>query len=442
MIWLLAYNILVVLLLPLVAAVALFLPRLRLWFKEMAHPWILKQRLGLDGANSEASLWIHAASLGEARTLGPLLETIRRHPPLRVHMTVMTRAALDFALGAYKPKGLIDGASLMPLDIWPVARHFTAAMKEVKALLVMETELWPNFLAAAKKRGMKLILINGRMSEKTTRWMRFLPGAAHWLFGLFDCLCVSEDEYRRLLESFAPAGEVVVTGNLKWDTAGILQSTSASAQRGGLRRRLGLGSEALLWAAASTREGEEEIIINVFKKLAARHGHLRLALAPRHVERAGEVVDLIKGAGMRALMLSRLGEGAKDSAVAVVDEFGVLAALYEAADFVFVGGTFVAKIGGHNFLEPAALGKAVVIGPYYANFQAIADDFIKQGALARVNDAGELFETIERWSKGGEMRLAMGEKAAHLVAGRLGATQRTWAAIEPLLIPRQVKSRE
>ncbi|MBI4063650.1 MAG: hypothetical protein HY401_05040 [Elusimicrobia bacterium] len=434
MIWFLLYNVLSPFLLLGALLAACFSGRGRQWVRESLNWRALSQRLGLSGSNPRAAIAIHAASLGEARSLANFLKVIHQEAPHQaVHMTCMTTAGLQFIETAYIPKGWVETASLVPLDIWPAAALFFSKMRRLKVFILVETELWPNLIAEAKNRGLFLCLINGRLSEKTKKWLGWFPSLGRHLFGSFDAICLTEEGGRDYLKTLGvQAHSLTVTGNIKWDTA-TGQAVLEQAAFADARNRMGLGREEFLWVAASTREGEEEIVLSVFKEIFARRKELRLAIAPRHVERNLEVLKLAQAYGFRAVLLSRLTKGlSAEVPVVVVDEFGVLTKFYDAADGVFVGGTLVPKIGGHNFLEPAARGRPIAIGPYFENFKEVGEEFIEAQALVVARGAKELVAIMEGWVKNPDIRFRLGGRAKEMFQNFSGATQKTWSVLKNL----------
>ncbi|MBI4667750.1 MAG: hypothetical protein HY747_00980 [Elusimicrobia bacterium] len=476
MLWLILYNLLFPFLFAAFLALAVFHSRGRSWLSEFLNPRSLAERLGLALANPKAEIWIHAASLGEARSLGTFLEIFKKHSPgAGIHFTVMTSAAVDFIKTAYLPKGLAASVSLSPLDFWLFTALYARRMRSARILIVVETELWPNLIAGAKRRGLAVCLVNGRLSVKTMSWMRKFPSLGRLVFGLFDAFCVSEKSYMDLIkEIMGEARNITVTGNLKWDTAvGAGQVALDRLGREELRHRLGIGPLDLLWVAASTREGEEEVLFGTYRNLVSRYNKLRLVVVPRHVERSPEVADLAQEADLKSVLWSRTedgvelprtssplvgedaptrvgaGEGSvsrdpchphpalspqgRGETVVVVNKFGLLNSFYGAADMVFVGGTLVHGIGGHNFLEPAARSCAIVIGPYFENFRDIGNEFLSKGALALAKNSEELQDVIKGWIENDQGRRVIGENAAQLFREHQGATQKTWDAVKEFL---------
>lgn len=430
MFWIIIYNLFWPLGFALILLAGVLRGRLKRLASEMG-PAMLPGRLGQSHADPNASVWIHGASLGEVRQLTGFLEHWRREwPSRRIHLSVMTFAALDWARKSLLTKGLVASVAPAPLDFWPCVALYGKTLPSVKTLILVETEIWPTLLFYASHRGLSVGLINGRVSEKTLEWWGWFSGFARRLMSYFDVICVSEERYRELIAPWvADSSRIVVTGNLKWDEAAP-HSVAPPGALGRLRERIGISRQNLFWVAASSREGEEEIILRTFKRLAGRFEGLKLAIAPRHVERGLEILEMAKGHGLRVVLFSKLAQALGSAAVVVVDEFGILNDFYEAADVVFIGGTLVPRIGGHNFLEPASRAKPVVIGPYFDNFFEIGKEFLKQGALAVARNESELGNIVESWLRSPQERGAIGERARDLIERRRGAGQKTLAALE------------
>ncbi|MBI4368878.1 MAG: hypothetical protein HY547_01470 [Elusimicrobia bacterium] len=432
MIWFLIYNALVPVLLLAAAIAAFFVPRVRQWWSAFGDLRKRRERLGSALPATGANCWIHCASLGEARLLVVFLELLKKqHSSVKVHATCMTETGVEFVRKNYVARGLVNGVSLLPIDSWWIMRRQVGLWPNGSLLVLTETELWPNLMMAAKKRGFKIALINGHFSQKTWRWLSMARSLARMLWGTFDVVCVSEESYKRDLADFRVENKpILVTGNMKWDTA-MPAHAASSGVHVALKRRLGFEDGDFCWVGASTREGEEKVLLDIYQRLVTRNKGLRLILAPRHIERAGEVVAMAQRAGLNTSRWSRQRE--KTAQVTVIDEFGLLGPLYGVADGVFVGGTLVPKVGGHNFLEPAYLGKAIAIGPFIENFKDIAQEFVEQKAIEIVPDGKALEEVLGHWIKDPEDRHQIGENARRLFSSHQGGSQRTLDALSDLL---------
>ncbi len=379
----------------------------------------LAQRFGRlgDALPPEPRCWVHAVSVGESAAAVPLVEGIRqRWPELGIVVSTITPT------GARIVTERLAGAAAhryFPIDLpGPVRRALEAARP--RFFIAIETELWPNFLRALARRRIPAMIANGRISDRSFRRYR----RVRWLMRrvLADVAVFAmqtEEDARRIRALGAPPERVVVTGNLKSD---LLPEPSADDARG--RERLGLGAEARLWIAGSTHRGEEAVVLDVFLRARARCPDLRLLLAPRHPERAGEVEELIRARGLTAARRSRLPQDAAAGAVVILDTVGELAELYRLAEIVFVGGSLV-PVGGHNVLEPAMRGKPVLVGPHMSNFREGAELLERSGGGLVVKDGPELERELARLLEDRALVRRMGEAARDAFAGRQGAVSAT-----------------
>lgn len=388
------------------------------------------QRFGRLGAGlpPEPRCWIHAVSVGESAAAVPLAEGIRRRwPELGILVTTITPT------GARIVAERLAGTAAhryFPIDLpGPVARALDAARP--RFFIAIETELWPNFLRALGRRGVPAMIANGRISDRSFR--RY-----HWVRGLMRRVLAdvavfamqSEEDARRIVALGAPRERVVVTGNLKSDLV-----PAAAGGDTAWRARLGLGAEARLWIAGSTHRGEETLVLDAFARARARCPELALLVAPRHPERALEILALTRERGFLAVRRSALPGAAAPGAVVVLDTVGELAALYEAAEIVFVGGSLV-PIGGHNVLEPAMRGKPVLMGPHTSNFREGAELLQRSGGGLVVKDGLELEGEVIRLLEDRDLAARVGEAARLAFAGRQGAVDATLDLIGRHLWPR------
>jgi 3-deoxy-D-manno-octulosonic-acid transferase len=294
----------------------------------------------------------------------------------------------------------------------------------------LETELWPNFFDALAARRVPILIANGRISDRSFRRYQLVrPFVARMLRRVSVFAMQSEEDARRIVALGAPPARVVVTGNLKADLR-----PDAMDRDEGWPRRLGLGPGRPLWIAGSTHRGEEAIVLDAFERLTPRFPGLRLLLAPRHPDRADEVERLIRDRGWPSRRRTALDPVSDGSSVIILDTVGELASLYRWADVVFVGGSLVPS-GGHNMLEPAQRGKAVVFGPHTENFRESAALLVSAGGALVVEDADALAAAVERLLREPALRAQMGESAFAAVARRQGALEKTLALVERHLIP-------
>jgi 3-deoxy-D-manno-octulosonic-acid transferase len=295
-------------------------------------------------------------------------------------------------------------------------------------LLVMETEIWPNLIREARRRGVRVAIVNGRISPRSyPRYLRIRWFLRRVLADVDLMLMQAEPHAARALAIGAPPSAVRAVGNLKFDLS------ADPAPPAALQALFAGVAGAPIWVAGSTMAGEEPQVLAAYRRLLERVPDTLLVLVPRHPERCSEVAASVQAAGFEPLLRSRLTAGGwRRGEVLVVDTLGELAALYAFARAVFVGGSLVAT-GGHNVLEPAAAGRAIVVGPHMANFQEIADAFAAAGAFVQVRDAEELARATAELMADAARRDALGEKARALVAANRGAVERTLDALAPLL---------
>ena len=389
----------------------------------------LAQRLGRlgDGLPAEPRCWVHAVSVGESAAAVPLVEAIhRRWPELGIVVSTITPT------GARIVRDRLAGTAAhryFPLDLpAPVRRALDAARP--RFFIAIETELWPNFLRALARRRIPSMIANGRISDRSfrryhrVRWLMRRVLADVTVFAM-----QSEEDARRILALGAPPSRVVITGNLKSDLVPEAEAVDAV-----WRERLGLGATDRLWIAGSTHRGEEAIVLDAFRRTRERAPGLRLLLAPRHPERAGEVEELIRERGLVPVRRSRRADGGAPDAVVILDTVGELAALYGLAEIVFVGGSLV-PIGGHNVLEPAMRGKPVLYGPHTSNFRDGAERLQRSGGGIVVKDGLELERELSLLLEDRDLARRTGDAARAAFAGRQGAVHATLELIARHLWP-------
>jgi 3-deoxy-D-manno-octulosonic-acid transferase len=378
--------------------------------------------LNLDG---DRSIWIHAVSVGEVLAARPLVPALReRFPGHRLFLSTTTLTGHEVAKKSVRG---LDGLFFAPFD-FPHAVRRALEVVNPSLLVLVETELWPNLIHEASRRGARVALVNGRVSPRSfpryRRVRRFLSGMLTEV-DLF--LMQGEPHAERIRAMAAPPERVKVTGNLKFDAVEAGRPPERTV------RLLHGGSPRPLWVAGSTMPGEEELVLRAFHRVRERVPHARLLLAPRHPERFGLVPSLIEAAGFRCLRRSALDPASwSDGEVLLLDTLGELAHVYSLASVVFVGGSLVAS-GGHNILEPAVAGKPIVVGPHMENFQEIADTFRAESALVQVGSADELGREVSALLLDEPRRRDLGEKARGLVGRNRGAVSRTTDALAPLL---------
>ncbi|QQS49268.1 MAG: 3-deoxy-D-manno-octulosonic acid transferase [Acidobacteriota bacterium] len=401
----------------------------------------LKERLGYlpssIGAVDRPVIWLHAVSVGEALTSRTLLEAMRRRFPdhrLIVSTTTETGQAI-----ARDQLSAADGACYFPFD-WRFSVRGALDRIRPRAVILMESELWFNFLTECRSRKIPVMVANGRISDRSfPRSVRFRFFVRR-LYRLVDRFAMqSRTDFERAIALGADPASVRMTGNLKYDIGDADRVDLQAARR--LDALFSLSGSRLI-VAGSTTEGEEEIVLDAWD-LCRRGGEdLRLLIAPRHPERFDAVARLLESRGVdferRSEAVNNADRVERRAAVVLLDSIGELAAVYRFATLVFVGGSLVPK-GGHNILEPALYSKPVIVGPHMENFRDIAAEFRKREALLQLQP-GDATELIERLSEGMSSILddpglaaRLGENARAAVDANRGATSATVDLIAELI---------
>ena len=380
--------------------------------------------LNVDG---DRSIWVHAVSVGEVLAARPLVLALKaRFPALRVLVSTTT---LTGNAVAQKSVGGNDGLFYAPFD-WPGPVRSALDTVNPALLVLVETEIWPNLIHEARRRGVKVAIVNGRISPRSHQgYVRIRGFLRHVLQEVDLFLMQGEAHAERIRDMGAPAARVRVTGNLKFDSVLVPRTPEK------LRRLLAPESRRghPLFVAGSTAGGEEELVLQAFHQIRECFPDAGLVIAPRHPERFSLVPALVEAAGFPCLRRSALEPGAwKGGEVVLLDTLGELAQVYPLADVVFVGGSLV-PVGGHNVLEAAVAGKPVVVGPHMHNFQEIADQFRAAGALVEVRTSADLAREVTSLLTDEVRRRSVGERARALVEKNRGALLATVEALAGLL---------
>lgn len=378
----------------------------------------LRERLGFGRhphPQGKPGVWLHAVSVGEVAAAAPVAAEMRRLAPgcgLVISTVTSTGRGRAAALFPDAPH------FYAPLDLsWVVARVVEAVSPDL--YLSVDTDLWPNLTRALSLRGVPIVLINGRVSDASfQRWQR-ARGLAAEIFSRATLLCMQTGmDAGRAVALGARAERVLVTGSTKYDAVVVPSPERLS----GLRGSLGLAPGEPLIVGGSTHAGEERALLEASSSLLAS-GKVRLALVPRHPERAEGVAREAESAGWKVALYGAAGAREKAWQVLVVDRVGVLGALYGLATAAFVGKSLCGA-GGQNPLEPAALGVPVVFGPAMDNFREQAENLVADGAAVVVRSTAELAETVGRLLGDASKREAMGRAGVAHVASRRGASAR------------------
>ncbi|MFG6668110.1 lipid IV(A) 3-deoxy-D-manno-octulosonic acid transferase [Halomonas sp. HNIBRBA4712] len=403
----------------------------RIW-REQVPTYPRRQRLGvgLGTLPPAPRLWLHCASVGEVRAARSLIEALlARYPRHSLLITTMT------ATGAAQVQALIEAQTeavkprlahrFLPLDFPGAARCFIDRVAPSLALL-FETELWPNLLHACARRGVPVAVVNGRLSERAlARYLKIRPLMAAALSQIDWLAAKSRVDAERFQALGAPRG-VAVVGSLKFDV------DLPEADLENSKRSLLGESSRPVWVAGSTRDGEEALVLKAHRVLRQRFPEALLILVPRHPQRFDEVATLCRREEFITVRRSEQAAIAGDVEVYLGDTLGELATLYAAGDVAFVGGSLV-TLGGHNVLEPAALGRPVLCGPSLENFSDVAEPLLQAGALERVDTPDALAKALATLLADPVLAKRRGEAGRAVILAHQGALTRTLDGLNVLL---------
>lgn len=386
----------------------------RLWWVGRKNPdgfvhW--QERLGYVASSPEPVIWVHAVSVGETIAAAPLVRALlRRNPDIPILMTAMT------ATGSARAKALFGNKVLYafsPYDTPGAVRRFVDRVQP-RALVIMETELWPNMIALSDRRKVPIFLINARLSERSAKKYKRVASSVRPLLQSIRWIAAQAGEdANRFLSLGATPSSVSVTGSIKFDVE-ISEQVRAEA----LALREKLGADRPVWIAASTHEGEDRQVLEAHQAILARHPGARMVIVPRHPERFSAVAALVTSMGLsiarRSVQRESEGDGVvPDCEVYLGDTMGELLMLYGVSDVAFVGGSLIER-GGHNPLEPAAWGLPVLSGPHIFNFETIYNQLstghgfcVTPSAQVLAERVSELFEDREAASRTGQNALAV-----------------------------------
>jgi 3-deoxy-D-manno-octulosonic-acid transferase len=397
----------------------------------------LRQRLGYlpiaFNVDGDESIWIHAVSVGEALTARALVADLKtRYPRLRLFLSTTTIAGQQVAKRNLQR---LDGVFYFPFD-WAFIVRRTLTIVNPRVFIMMETEIWPNLLRICRERGVKTIMINGRISSRSYPRYRAVRPFFRRVLADVDRFCMQgEQSARRLVDLGADPARVAVTGSLKFDSLQLPTPTAHGKPRDRILRFFRLSPNRTVVVAGSTMKGEEVALLRAFSRVKAALPGALAILAPRQPERFTEVERLSRDAGFITVRRSDLPIDAEPrSDVVVLDTIGELAQLYQLGTVAFVGGSLVDQ-GGHNILEPAIFGKPILFGAHMQNFREIADAFIANDAAVEVHSERELEDALLALSTDPVRRARLGAAARALVEANRGAKEKTLSAIADLLPP-------
>lgn len=368
-------------------------------------------------------VWVHAASIGEVRAAVPLLSMLKeRRPEVGIHLTTTTPEGNRTA----RALDLADSVGMLPVDLPGVPARLLEAFAP-DALVLLETELWPGLLRAARRRLVPVLVVNGRISDRSfRRYAAVRPLLRPVLDDVAAFSMQAEVDRQRILALGADPARVELHGNLKYDALSLPQPAPPAVLAGLARETV--------WIAGSTHEGEETAVADAFLALRREIPGLRLVVAPRHLKRAEDAFRALSGRGLAVVRRSELEGPPPDDAVVLLDTSGELAAIYAIATAVFVGGSLVPK-GGHNPLEPLAHGRPVAFGPYTENFRDVSAVALGSGGAVRVPDAALLADGVRAWLADPAAARDAGIRARAHILAKHGAAARVFALLERWIGP-------
>jgi 3-deoxy-D-manno-octulosonic-acid transferase len=413
----------------------------------------LAQRLGrlpeglrFDGRDT---IWFHSCSVGETLSLQPLAQYLHgRFPESRFLFSTITKTGQEMAVQRFALYGK-ENTFYFPVDLASIAGRVLDLIRPTM-LIIIDTEIWPNILRQARRRGIPVVLANGRISAASFRHYRWARPAMRRIFRDYKILMMqSQEDADRIAEIGAPPEKILVTGNMKFDKE-VVEKESGAALTRDIQPGFGLGdSNSPLIIAGSTHPGEEQILLQVLQRirLTPELKQTRLLLAPRHPERFDAVAELAARSGFEVRRRTQGGGSAENAAVFLLDTLGELAAVYRFATIVFVGGTLVGH-GGHSILEPALYAKAIVVGPSMDNFRRILEEFrghngirqIRAGEGERSLQVQQLLDVFLQLLQNDKEREALGTAAFSILEKNRGAALRSGEKIAALFEEARTKT--
>ncbi len=423
-----AYNILFLFLLVPVFLFNIYRSTKRGWPLAAAERFGFVSQSDLAKIAGRPVIWLHAVSVGEAIAARPLLKALRnRYQSHAIVISNTTETGRTTAAGFPE----VDLCLYFPFDFLLSVRVLLSSVKP-RIIIIMETEIWPNFCREAARNHIPLLLANGRISDRS--FLRYLKFS--WFFRpalrCFSAICMQSEVGRQRIAAIGADTETIrVTGNLKND---IPYYQVSSEERCELRSEYSIPKDCCVLTAGSTRDGEEQYLISAYKELSKDISNLFLVIVPRHPERAGEIAALLENAEVRYKRRTTLSDNCllQSGEVLLVDTIGEMMNLYALADIAYVGGSLV-PIGGHNLLEPASAGVPSVFGPHMANFREIEELVLRYGAGIQIHNPEELTTSCRALITSAELRAVLGQNGLKLMRDNGGATERHMEVIARFL---------
>ncbi|MEW6763152.1 MAG: lipid IV(A) 3-deoxy-D-manno-octulosonic acid transferase [Pseudomonadota bacterium] len=402
----------------------------RLWWRGRKEPgyrahWA--ERLGFPDAapSHRLTLWVHAVSVGETRAAEPLVEMLlKEYPDSRILLTHMTPTGRATGKSLFGHHGERVAQSYLPYDTGFMVGRFLKRFRP-RVCILMETEVWPNLIAACARAGVPVALVNARLSERSLRRGRKMGALMLDAARAIPLVAAQTDLDAERIRSLG-APKVAVTGSIKFDVV----PPAAALEKGAWLRAQAADRPAFL--CASTREGEEVLILDAWQRVDAKPQGALLVIVPRHPQRFDEVEKLMKARGLSVQRRSRLETGVGSADVLLGDSMGEMFAYYAACDCAFIGGSLM-PLGGQNLIEACALGKPVLVGEHTFNFADATEEAVTDGAALRVPDADALMAAAVRLLEDEAARRSMGAHALAFAGRHRGATLRTVELLRQLI---------
>lgn len=372
----------------------------------------------------QPTIWVHAVSVGEVLAVNGLIEKLRtQFPDNRIVVSTTTDTGQKLARQRFGEQNVF----YFPLDFAFAIRPYLKALQP-QLVIMAETEFWPNFLWLAHASSARIAVVNARISDNSLPGYRRFKSLLQRVLKHVDLfLTQTEEDKRRLLDIGAPESRVRVSGNLKFDAPEPAEPPILAD----LKTTLVMERSGPILICGSTVEGEEAMLAPIFAKLFRQNSHAAVLLAPRHPERFDSVAALLEQQHIRFVRRSQWAGGGIAGSILLLDTIGELSALYALADVAFVGGSLVPR-GGHNILEPARYGAAIVVGEHTENFRDIVELFHKQDAL-QVTNPSSLEKDLLKLMADEPGRIALGQRATQVLHTQTGATERTLSALADLM---------
>lgn len=416
------YNFVLLLLSPLIALFILH----RIYISGKSRKSWRQQMGGVrlpDAIQNKKKIWIHAVSVGESVASAAVVSELKKAlPDTAVVMSTTTETGQEMAHKSVKDA---DGILYFPFDLAPFVSRSLSRVKPI-VFASTDTEIWPNFLHIAHKRGVKTAMINGTVSDKTMRGATKVAWLYKWAMSNVDRFCMqSQVDAERVIALGADPKKVIVTGNCKADQAVI---PMADTEKSDLRRQFKLDDEARIFVAGSTNPGEDSPVLDAFIMARKNHPTLKIIIAPRQIERRDEIYELAKSKGLKCGWRSDSVTitGAED--VIILDTFGELAKVYAIADVTFVGGSLIPK-GCHSIIQPISMGKPVFFGPYTFKAKDLVAQAKAAGCGFEVKDGDELGNELDRMLANNELLREIEVCCDRMMKANLGASKRTADAL-------------